>query len=151
MGQFWSAPVALLSPVLVSVMLSACRASPSSPNGFVFPSSGPLPTLYVGTVQDTLKGTGSVRVTETVVLGLASGYWDMTFSGLADPTRLVSGSLNGTTYNAEFSQGASADELFGCQFVLTASLTPSRLTGTYVSHSTRDCPDRSGTVDLTKQ
>ena len=149
MGQFLSASVALLSAVLISVMLSACSASPSSPSAF-FPIPGPSPTVYAGTVQDTLRGTGSIRVTETVVLGLASGSWDMTFSGVADPTRTVSGPLNGTTYNAIFSQG-TGDQPFGCQFVLAASLTPSRLTGTYVSRSTRDCPDRSGTVDLTKQ
>jgi hypothetical protein len=77
----------------------------------------------------------------------------MVFPGLApQPSRFISGPVAGNAYAGTVTEaGPEQNQTPDCWLQLTASLTSTRLTGSYVSLPTRNCPDREGSIDLTKQ
>jgi hypothetical protein len=141
----------ITTSLLVVACLVVAGCSPSSPSSLFASTPGPAPTVYTGTVMDSINGSGTLTVSLVTVLGLTSGAWDMSFGGKADAHRNVSGQLNGTVYDATVYQD-SGDNMFD-EFKVTGSLTAGSLTGSYVSlySPSQELPARSGTIALTKR
>ena len=150
-GKQW----AWLVLALGSMLVAGCNNSSSAPSAFL-PGfiPGPAPTIFAGTVADSTRGNGTVTATLTAVDNLASGYWEMAFSGKADVKRVISGTLSGTAYNAIFSDCGDQESsscLPNCHFSFSGSLTASSLTGTYTRIVSPGCVAGTSTVNATKQ
>ncbi len=142
------------------LLLASCTQSPTTPSalplsaGFAF-TSGPAPTIYAGSDQDSLSGAGSARVTVSTFDAITSGTWDMTFpESTADPTRYFSGELAGaalTVVMQESTLDGSVVAFTDCKLRFDGTLTSAKLTGTYASVPLSGCPARTGTIDLSPQ
>jgi hypothetical protein len=141
---------------LACLPVAGCTNSSSSPSPFLAFTPGPAPTIYAGTIADSTKGNGTLKVSLTGAGGLISGNWDMSFGGKADPTYVISGPDSGsTTYTATVTTcvdtGLGENCRSNCEFRFTGSLTGSSLSGTYAATSDQSCLGRTGTVNTTKQ
>ena len=133
---------------LGSALVAACHNSSSAPStflpGFV---PGPAPTIYTGSITDSVMGAGTVKVSLNEAGGLISGTWDMSFAGKADPTYTISGS-EGSEYDATVTtchdNGSGVNCVSNCTFRFAGTLTSSRLTGTYSPTSAQPCSGRTG-------
>jgi hypothetical protein len=137
----------LILAALTATLAAACSSSSSALTPY-FP--GPTPTVYAGTVTDSIGGSGTVSISLTAVQGLMSGTWDMSFAGKADPRRYISGTLSGSAYTATVEQcptGCAPD----CRFVFTGTVSSSNLIGTYTPVVNGVCPAHAGSVSATKQ
>src|SRR3954451_23546581 len=89
----------LVGAIVSCLIVVGCGSTPS-PTSFLAFAPGPAPTVYSGTVTDSVGGSGTVKVGLLNVQDLVSGTWDMSFGGKADPTRYVSGPISGSAYTA---------------------------------------------------
>jgi hypothetical protein len=147
---------------LLLLLISAACGTPTAP-------SSPAAS-YVGTIQDTFAGTGTLHVTLSTYQGLASGDWVMTFPDVKPAPPICSagrcvyyfrGTLLGATLMTDVQQSSSNLDNFGvgssevftpdCKLRLTGLVTAGRMTGTYSALPVSGCPDRTGTIDLTAQ
>jgi hypothetical protein len=143
--------------LLATGIVGACaKATPTAPLGVLAYVPGPSPTVFSGPMQDSVGGTGSITIQLTTASGVTSGTWIMSFGGTAEPPRLISGSINGTTYTAEVSQ--CNNDLSGtlcfpnCRLSFSGSLTSATLSGSYAEVPGDSCQTpRSGTVNAVKQ
>jgi hypothetical protein len=137
-----------------SVLVAGCSSDSSAPSSFLAFIPGPAPTIYAGSIVDSVAGTGTLKVSLNSAGGLISGNWDMSFAGKADPTYTISGPES-TAYQATIT--TCKTDQFGesctskCAFHFTGTLTNSSLSGTYSATSDQSCLGRSGTVNATKQ
>lgn len=132
------------------VMLSACIRGSGQIPGVVGPTAAP--TVYVGTVQDSQGGTGTLRVTLATFEGVTSGSWQMVFPPTpSGPTYTLLVSLDGTTLTGR-AQMSSLDGTFSvipdCKLRVNATVSATRFVGTYASEVIARCPERSGNYDL---
>lgn len=140
---------------LAGTLVGGCNNSSSAPSAFL-PGfiPGPAPTIYTGSIVDSVAGTGTLKVSLNSAGGLDSGTWDMSFAGKAEPTYTVSGPA-ATAYDATIT--TCIDSQFGiqcvtrCIFHFTGSLTSANLDGTYSAISDQSCIGRTGSVHTTKQ
>jgi hypothetical protein len=113
---------------------------------------GPVPTVFTGTVVDSIDGAGTLTVSLVGVQDLVSGTWDTSFAGKA-VRQYVTGPLSGSTYTATF-EPCPSTETTGCgpscikRF--SGTLTASSLSGTYQDRPSPLCPARTGTVTASK-
>ncbi len=131
--------------------LLAC-ASPSTPSPFAYLSpSGTAATPYVGTVDDTVAGSGTIHASVVTVQGVTSGQWTLSFPGQADLTLMSSGSISNNVFTGTLSP-CYGEVCYGtCTFTLRASFAGSGMRGTYTGVVTHACGARSATFTLTKQ
>jgi hypothetical protein len=136
------------------LLVAGCNNTASAPSSFLAFTPGPAPTVYAGTIVDSTKGNGTVKVSLTGVAGLTSGTWEMSFGGKADPVYFVSGPGGSTIYAATVTTcsdtGISSGCASNCAFSFVGSLTSSSLSGTYTAVSNQSCLGRTGSVNTTK-
>jgi hypothetical protein len=138
-----------------SALVAACNNSSSAPStflpGFI---PGPAPTIYTGSITDSVEGNGTLKVSLNEAGGLISGTWDMSFAGKADPTYTISGP-EGAAYDATVTtchdNGSGLNCVSNCTFRFTGTLTNSSLAGTYSATTAQPCSGRTGSVKATKQ
>ena len=142
----------LSSIVLTMVAAAACNPSSTlSPLGFV---PGPTPDVYAGSIQDSLSGTGTLRLTLSTAAGVTSGTWTATFSGRTEATRFVSGVVANDVYTATvYPYGNEVVTTSGCISSMTAMLSASGVSGNYSTFRvTTSCPTaQTGSFTLTRQ
>ena len=142
----------LSSIVLTMVAAAGCNPSSTlSPLGFV---PGPTPAVYAGSIQDSLSGTGTLRLTLSTAAGVTSGTWTATFSGRTEATRFVSGVVANNVYTATvYPYGNETVTTSGCISSMTAMLSASGVSGNYSTFRvTASCPTaQTGSFTLTRQ
>ena len=144
--------------VAIGLVIAACLAAGAcnraSTSGLFPTVPGPAPTVYAGSITDSINGTGTLKVSLTDAAGLTSGTWEMMFGAKADPVYFISGPGGSTTYtanvttcSASFSGGTSTGGcVTNCEFSFAGSLTSSSLNGTYTAVSNQSCLGRTGTI-----
>jgi hypothetical protein len=145
--------------VALAVMTAACMRTPTTPSvGTLAYVPGPAPTVFTGSMQDSVGGNGSITVLLATASGLTSGTWIMAFGTRGEPTRFISGSISGTSYTAEVSQCLYDPNVGGvacipnCRMSFQATLTSTTLSGSYAEEPGDSCgTPRSGTVNAVKQ
>jgi hypothetical protein len=141
---------------LIAFAVAACAACTSSPapSALLPFEPGPTPTIYLGSIQDSESGPGTLRLSLSTAAGVTAGTWDATFSGRPTLTRTVTGTIanNVLTATVRVQEGivTSPD---GCTFTMTSTFSANGLSGTYVAFAiTPTCPTlRSGSFALTRQ
>ena len=141
------------SIVLALAMLAGCSSSSTPPSPFaVVP--GPTPTVYGGSIQDSVSGAGTLRLILSTAAGVTGGTWSATFNGRTEPTLIVTavaanGLLTGTVHPEVTDNGGSS----GCTSSMTATLSASGISGTYSTFAvTRTCPTpKVGSFTVTRQ
>jgi hypothetical protein len=138
------------------LLIAGCTDTSSSPSSFLAFTPGPAPTVFAGTIVDSVRGSGTVTVSLNSAGGLTSGLWNMSFGGKADPVYFVSGTLSGNNYAATVTTCVDNSDSAGCApnnctLALAGSLSSSTLTGTYVAAPNQSCTGRTGSVNATKQ
>lgn len=144
--------------VVLATTIAGCVKTPTTPSLGVLPYvPGPAPTVFSGSIQDSVGGNGSITIQLTTASGITSGTWIMSF-GTTSETRLISGSISGTSYTAEVSQCNNDPSVGGttcipnCRMSFFATLTSTTLSGTYTEVPGDSCATpRSGTVNAVKQ
>jgi len=130
---------------------TACGSTPTLP----LPVAGSPPTVYAGTITDSISGTGSLTVTVSSAGSSTGGTWLETFPGKNARSRFVNGTLNGSSYTATVSdciETASQSCFPNCRQTLTGTLTASALSGSYAEVPGDSCATgRSGNVSTAKQ
>src|SRR4051812_32373336 len=101
----------LVIAILPCLLVAGCGSTPTSSSFLAF-APGPAPTVYSGTVTDSVGGSGTVKVALLNVQDLVSGTWDMSFAGKADPTRYISGPISGSAYTATVEECPSTENSF---------------------------------------
>src|SRR5256885_6253405 len=82
----------LSSIVLACAALAECSSSSTPPSPFGF-APGPTPTVYAGSIQDSVSGSGTLRLTLSTAAGVTGGTWTATFNGRSEPTLIVTGAV----------------------------------------------------------
>jgi hypothetical protein len=140
--------------LVLGALTASCNNSSSAPTPLLAFVAGPAPTIYAGSIADSVEGNGTLKVALNSAAGLVAGTWDMSFAGKADPTYTISGP-EGTAYSATVT--TCKDNGFGlncnskCAFHFSGSLTTTSLNGTYSAISDQSCLGRTGTINTTKQ
>src|SRR6476469_7819886 len=76
--------------VTTSAAIVATAACGSSSGTSPIPlAPGPAPAVYAGSIQDSVSGDGTLRLTLSTVAGVAGGTWTATFNGRTDPTLVI--------------------------------------------------------------
>ena len=125
--------------VLLSLCLVAaqCTDSPTSP-------SASLTGTWTGTIQDSLVGAGTARVTLAQSGSSLSGTWS--FTAGADTN---SGSLSGSVTGSSLSAMLTPSVPTSCPFQVTATINGNTISGTYAAVN---CTvPISGSLSLTRQ
>jgi hypothetical protein len=105
------------------------------------PSAPTLAGTYVGTAQDSARGTGSL----TIALTHSGSYVTGTWRGAEIGWRALNGTTDGSLVNATLLPSVPT----ACPYNLTASVSGNRMTGTYVSFN---CAfPVTGAVDVTRR
>jgi len=142
---------------LVALGIIGCTST--SPDAPLLPFlPGPTPSVFTGTVADSITGNGVVTISVTNTSGVTSGTWNMSFGQKNEPQYIISGSVNGTQYSATMNTciatGTSLSCSTPCSFSFSGTFAASGLTGTYASTNSdglQSCPARTGTINTTKQ
>ena len=143
----------LSSIVLACAALAECSSSSTPPSPFGF-APGPTPTVYAGSIQDSVSGSGTLRLTLSTAAGVTSGTWTATFSGRTEATRFVSGVVANDVYTATvYPYGNEVVTTSGCISSMTAMLSASGVSGNYSTFRvTTSCPTaQTGSFTLTRQ
>ena len=112
----------------------------------VITTAGSLTGTWVGTIQDSMAGRGSVRMTIQQNGSSLSGTWSATFSN--------SSYNNGGTATGTVNGSAISAVLYGpnssvCPFAVTATWSGNRITGTYAAYSCSQAI--TGSIDVSRQ
>ena len=106
-----------------------------------------LSGTYVGTIQDSVVGAGTVRITLSQTGSTLSGTWQMTF---ANPNFTNSGSLSGTVSGQSITLTLTPSNPTTCPFNVTATMMgANRFVGTYAAFNCGDTV--AGSLDVTRQ
>jgi len=114
---------------------------------------GPQPTAYAGSIQDSISGAGTLRLTLSSAAGVTGGTWTATFNGRSEPTRVISGSVANDVFTATVNPDQSSGGSTGCTSLVSATFAASSLSGTYsVFAVTPSCPAApTGSFTVTRQ
>lgn len=110
-------------------------------------------TVYMGTTTDSIGGAGSLTVSLGTTGSIVAGTWLATFPGTGGSTRVISGTLSGTSYGATVADCTESDFVCvpDCQQAFTGTLTSNGLSGTYAEVPGDTCTAHSGSVSATRQ
>jgi hypothetical protein len=103
-----------------------------------------LTGTYVGTTQDSVGGTGSLRLTVAQSGNSLSGTWAVTYPGGSNGGTL-DGSTTGSSITATLTPGVPT----ACPTALTGTSGGNRITGTYAVFNCTAVD--TGSFDVTKQ
>jgi hypothetical protein len=144
----------LLLPAAAAALVAAAACGSSSATSPLGVAPGPAPTVYVGSIQDSASGAGTLRLTLSTVQGVVGGTWTATFNGRSEPTLVITGvpqndQLTATIHPEVTDTSGSS----GCTLSMTATIAASQISGTYASFAvTPTCPAaRTGTFAATRQ
>src|SRR5947208_12541466 len=90
---------------------------------------GPQPTAYAGSIQDSVSGSGTLRLTLSTAAGVTGGTWTATFNGRSEPTLVVTGAVANDLLTATVHPEET--DTSGCTSTMTATLAASGITGRY--------------------
>ena len=128
---------------LLLVIVAGCGGGNSTPTASTTTS---VDGTWAGSVQDSLAGAGTVRVTLASSGSLVTGTWGATFP---DPAYNTSGTVNGTSTATSLSLTVTPSVAGACPFTFTATRSSNQLSGTY---ATFDCNvSVSGSATVTRQ
>ena|SRR2546430_1840832 len=128
----------LSSIVLACAALAECSSSSTPPSPFGF-APGPTPTVYAGSIQDSVSGSGTLRLTLSTAAGVTGGTWTATFNGRSEPTLVVTGAVANDLLTATVHPEET--DTSGCTSTMTATLAASGITGRYSTFAvTRTSP-----------
>lgn len=127
--------------VLICVALLAMACGDDSPTS---PSNSGVTGTWVGSIQSTITGASTVRVTLTQSGSMISGSYSIA-QGQAVDAGNVSGMINGAGINLT----ATPSDPRTCPFQVTAVWSGNIITGTYAAFN---CTVAfSGSISLTRQ
>jgi hypothetical protein len=126
--------------VAMSLCLSACDDQPAGPTG------PDITGTWTGTLNDSLAGVGTVRLTIIQSGSRLSGTWASTFQ---DPTFSNSGTLTGTYSGTSATITLTPGGQGACPFRVTATPTATAITGTYAAVNCQIAI--GGSVTVTKE
>ncbi|MBM3776910.1 MAG: hypothetical protein FJW23_01560 [Acidimicrobiia bacterium] len=110
------------------------------------PSPVTLDGTYVGSINDSIAGAGTARITVVATGTSLSGTWQATF---ANASNNASGTLQGTftdtTLTATFTPSVSGT----CPWAVTMTRSGATMSGTYAATNCNVA--RAGSIDLKKQ
>jgi hypothetical protein len=137
---------------LVFACAAGASCGPSSPSAPSFFIGAPTIT-YTGNVVDSAHGDGIAAMMLATVQGVTSGTVDEAFNAAAEPRRVITGSVTGGVYSAQFSECPQADgSSFNCSgpctFSFVGSLSSTAVSGNYTAIVTKTCSERTGTMTL---
>jgi hypothetical protein len=133
--------VAVVLGGFVSLHITACGSNPSSP------SSSSIAGTWTGSINDSLVGPGSVRITFNQSGGpTLSGTWSASF---ANGALTNGGSFTGSMTGSNISAILTPNDPLECPYNLTATRTGNTMTGTYAAFNCTVAV--SGSVTVTKE
>jgi hypothetical protein len=141
--------VLLLILAAECLIVAGCNAaSPTSPQFAYTP--GPTPTVYSGTIIDSVGGTATLKVSLVSAANVITGT--LSFGGNAGGWSIL-GTLSGNNYTAIItpcSNNSDGQCETSCSFSFAGSLTSSSLSGTYTGSSNSTCVGQTGSINTTK-
>ena len=87
-----SAVVRVAAIVLVASTVAGCGSQSTGTSPFAV-APGPTPTVYAGSIQDSISGAGALRLTLSSAAGVIGGTWAATFNGRSQPVLTFTGTL----------------------------------------------------------
>lgn len=145
-----------LASVAAAGFLAACAQGSTPPQNALTVPTAPTPTtVYAGTITDSVGGSGSVTISLQSSGSIIGGTWTAAFPEQKTWTRVVTGTVNGSSVTATAADCVESDTSTcfpDCRQVFTGTLTATAITGSYVEVPGDSCaPPRSGTVNAVKQ
>jgi hypothetical protein len=132
--------VATIVVGVVSFQSAACGSNPSSP------SSTSIAGTWTGSINDSLVGAGSVRITFNQSGSGLSGTWSTSFAnGVLNNGGSLTGSMNGSNIAATLAPSNPLE----CPYNVTATRNGNTITGTYAAFNCTVAV--SGSVNVTKE
>jgi hypothetical protein len=110
--------------------------------------------VYTGTITDSVFAAGSVTVSVGSAGSLTGSTWLATFPGQRTSTRFITGTVNGTSYNATVSdclESGTSGCFPDCRQTFTGTLTSGGLSGTYAEVPGDSCTAHAGSVSASRQ
>jgi hypothetical protein len=101
---------------------------------------------FEGTIQDSVAGTGTLRVTLAQTAADLSGTFQSSFANPADND---AGAVSGTVSGDRVVLTAVPSDLPICPFRVTGTVQGTRITGPYAAFNCTSA--LSGSIDVTKQ
>ena len=127
---------------VLGLCLVSARCGGDSPTSPSAPVS--LTGTWTGTIQDSLVGAGTARVTIAQSGSSLTGTWSFTAGGDTN-----SGSLSGSVTGSSLSVTLTPSVPTSCPFQVTATVSGNTITGTYAAFNCTVAI--SGSINLTRQ
>ena len=139
--------------VVAAGMVAGCGSQSTGTSPFAI-APGPTPAVYAGSIQDSVSGAGTLRLTLSSAAGVIGGTWAAAFNGRSEPILTFTGVLandvlTGTVHPEVTDTSGSS----GCTLSMTATVSGPGISGTYSTFAvTRTCPTMAaGSFTVTRQ
>ena len=148
-----SAVVRVAAIVLVASTVAGCGSQSTGTSPFAV-APGPTPTVYAGSIQDSISGAGALRLTLSSAAGVIGGTWAATFNGRSQPVLTFTGTLANDVLTGTVSpEVTDTSGSSGCTLSMRATVSGPGISGTYSTFAvTPTCPAAAaGGFTVTRQ